>query len=297
MSNCNKSIFGIIWMLIFCLLATIADGIVRYVTIQGFPSSQILFIRCFLGTIILLPLVIRDKSLFVSKEVFKLYVARGIFSFLGAASWFYCLKYVDFTAIIAIGFTSPLFVTVLAICFLKEKISGLKLTALLIGFSGAMIVVKPFDADFNIYLSLAVASAFVWAISLIFTKKLSDNQKPTTVAFFFALILTPLSFFLALPFWQWPVGMEWLYILLFVGVGTMGQISLTKAFSYANIATLMPFEYSGLVFATIFSYIVFGDLVTLNTLVGGMVILGSGYIIIRSEGKKKHRQEELDIIP
>lgn len=53
--------------------------------------------------------------------------------------------------------------------------------------------------------------AFVWAILLILTKKLSDNQKPTTVASFFALIIIPLSFFLVLPFWQWPIGMEWLY--------------------------------------------------------------------------------------
>lgn len=99
MNDYQKPIFGIIWMLVFCLLSTVTDGMVRYLTIGGFPSSQILFIRCFLGALILLPIVIRDKSLFVSGPILRLYIVRGIFAFLGAASWFYLLQHADFTAI------------------------------------------------------------------------------------------------------------------------------------------------------------------------------------------------------
>lgn len=297
MNNTKNSILGIAWMLLFCLISIIADGIVRYVTIGGFSSSQILFIRSILGTLILLPIVIKDKSLFVSRKTLKLYIARGTFAFLGVASWFYILKYADFTALIAIGFTSPLFTSIFAIYFLGEKRTGIKIVALLIGFSGAMVVMEPFSITFNVYLLFAIGSAFFWAISLIFAKRLSDDQKPITVAFFVAAIITPLSLILALPTWQWPTQAEWIYILMFTGLATTAQISLAKSFSYAELTILMPIGYSELIFGAIFSYIVFGDLVTVNTLLGGAIILGSGYIIVRSERNKKHRQEELEVIP
>lgn len=293
----NKPILGIAWMLLFCLASTVADGIVRYVTIGGFPSSQILFIRCFIGAAILLPFVIQNQSLFVTRKVLKLHIVRGIFAFLGAASWFYILKYVDFTALIAVGFVSPLFTAILAMIFLREKRSNIKIAALLIGFSGAMVVIKPFNADFNIYLLYAIGIAFIWSIFLVMTKQLANNQNPLGVAFFLAAVIAPLSFILALPVWQWPTTNEWFYIMLFVGFATLSQISMVKAFSHADLTTLVPFEYSGLIYATIFSYIVFGDLVTVNTLLGGAIILGSGYIIVRLEHKRKHKAQELEIIP
>jgi drug/metabolite transporter (DMT)-like permease len=297
MTDSKKPILGIILIVTFCFLATITDGVVRYITIGGLPSSQILFLRCFFGTLILLPVVLKNKSLFVSKKTFKLYLARGILAFLGMSIWFYILQHADFTALVATGFTLPLFTALLAICFLGEKSSKIKIAALLIGFSGAVIVVEPFSINFNIYLLVGVVASFLLALSFIFTKKLSADQSPVTAAFFFAAIITPLAFLIALPFWQHPTKTEWFYIVLLVATSNLGQIALAQAFSHADLTTLMPFGYSGLIFATIFSYIVFGDLITFNTLIGAGVILGSGYIIIKSERKKKHRAEELGIIP
>lgn len=85
-------------------------------------------------------------------------------------------------------------------------------------------------------------------------------------------------------------------ILLFTAIATFSQVSMAKAFSYADLTTLMPFEFSQLIFAALFSYIVFGDMVTLNTMIGGVIIFGSGYLIIRTQ-RKKHKAEELQIIP
>lgn len=297
MFQLNNQMLGLIWMLVFCLASTIADGMIRYITIDGLPSSQVLFIRCFLGALILLPFVLRNKTFFISKNILKLYFYRGILAFLGAASWFYFLKYVDFTALVAVGFTTPLFTALLAMLFLGERFSVTKMVALLIGFSGAMVVVRPFDIDFNIYLLFAVGSSFVWAISLIFAKKLSSSQPPMTIAFYFATIITPFALILALPVWQWPTPIQWNYLMLFIGFATVGQFAIAKAFSYAELMFLMPVGYSELIFAAIFSYIVFGDIATLNTWLGGAIILGSAYIIVRTERKHKQKMKPYDILP
>lgn len=288
---------GILWMLVFCLASVLADGIVRHVTLTGFSSHQMLFLRSLIATIILLPFVIRDRTIYIDKATFRLYLWRGFFGFLGIGSWFFLLKYADFTAMIAIGFTSPLFVTVFAMFFLKEKRSNVKIAALLIGFSGAMLVVDPFSVHFNIYLLFASFSACAWAVSMIFTKKLAANQKPLTVVFFLSLTLIPLSFLLALPVWKNPALAEWFFVLLFALIATLSQIALSKAFAYADLMTLMPFEYSQLIFAGIFSYIVFGDIVTTNTILGGLVIIASGYILIRSERRKRRLAQELTLMP
>ena len=283
----ESNILGIAWMLLFCLTGVFADGVARYIIIAGFPFSQIVFIRCFIGSVLLFPFVLRDNSFYVSRQNFIIYLVRGVFAFISLSLWFFVLKYTEFTTLIAVGFTSPLFASLLAIILLKEPFSKLKIVALLIGFSGAMVVIKPFDSEFNLYFLLALVSSFAWSVYLIFTKKLSMNQNAVTAAFFFSFILVPFFSVIAIPVWQKPDFMEWMVIIIFTLLSTIAQIALFKAFSYAKVTTLMPFEYSSLIFAAIFSYFIFDDLITINTLLGGMIIMSGNYIILLLQRRKK----------
>jgi drug/metabolite transporter (DMT)-like permease len=293
--NIKDPLIGILWTLTFCVMSVIADGTLRYVTMQGFPSSEILFIRSFFGALILLPFVLKNKTIIVKRKTLNLYIARGVFAFLGMAIWFYILQFTDFTALIAVGFTAPLFTSILSILWLREKFNGIKIAALIMGFVGAMVVINPMSVTFNWYLPFGMLAGLLWAISLIFAKNLSDKQNPITATFYFALVLTPLALALAIPVWQAPTAQEWPLILLFCGLATIGQIALSKAFVHASLTTLMPFEFSQLIFAAVFSYIIFGDIVTINTVLGGVIIFCGGYIVIRSE--RKHVREELEARP
>lgn len=293
----HNSLIGIIWIILFCLASTTADGIVRYVTMQGFPSSEMLFIRSFLGILLLLPFVLKNQLIQnVTRKSIRLYIIRGILAFVAISIWFYILKHTDFTALITIGFTAPLFTAFLSIIFLGEKPTFIKIAALIIGFSGTIVVIDPTGMKFNWYLLIGMVSAVFWAVSLIVTKQLSNKENPIAVAFFFALVLMPLSFLLAFPAWQWPTIEQWLFIIIFTAISTCGQIALPKAFSHADLTTLMPFEFIQIIFAAFFAYIVFGDIPMFNTFLGGIIIFGSGYVIVLSE-RKKRRQEELQIVP
>lgn len=283
----NRPLLGAVWMLTFCAVATLGDTMVRIVTLGGFPTIQAVFIRSSAGALVLLPFVLANKSLPIARPVMKTYLWRGFFAFLGATSWFYLLKYAEFTSLVAIGFTAPLFAALLAVLFLGERMSLPKAGAFLLGFFGALVVINPLGMSFNVYLVMAVGSALLWAISLIFAKQLSRTENPITVAFFFALFSVPVSLIMSLPGWHWPTNLEWIYLMAFVACGTVAQISLAKAFSYAEITALMPLEYSMLLFAAMYSYFVFGDIASINTVVGGAIILISGYLIVRRPSVKK----------
>ena len=282
-SSHTNSTFGILWMLLFCLSVTISDGIVRYITINGLDARQVLFFGCFVGTVLLLPLVIIDRSVFINTKTFKIYLLRGMFAFFAIISWFWLLQYVNFTTMIAINLIAPLFTVILAIIFLGESRAIIKTISLFFGFCGAIVVIKPFTGNINYYAIFAVRSVLMWSISLIFAKLLAENQKPVTISFFLFAIMLPFSCVIAIPVWQWPNGEQWNYLFLFVLFGTLGQIALAKAFSNAPLTTLMPLEYSSLIFAAILSYFLFEELVTTNTLIGGAIIVCSSYLILYNE--------------
>lgn len=297
MTRPKNPLFGIGWMLLYCVLATVTAGMVRYFTMQGLSSHEILFVRCLVGALILLPFVVRRHSLMVPRATFWLFMWRGLFAFLGVAIWFYILQYAPFTSLMAVGFTAPLFTALLAMLFLGEARSPLKIIALLLGFCGTLVVTKPFGTDFNVYLLIAVGSAFLWSISLLYAKQLSDDQPPILVSFYFSAVVAVPAFFVALPVWEWPTMVEWVYLLSFAAVASFGQMVLVWAFYHADLTTLMPLEYSNLLFGAVFSYFVFGEWITFDTLLGGAIILGSGYMIVRYEKRRRHVQDELDIIP
>ncbi|MEM7617344.1 MAG: DMT family transporter, partial [Pseudomonadota bacterium] len=165
----------------------------------------------------------------------------------------------------------------------------LKITSLFIGFCGAIIVIQPFDADFNYYYLIAIISSFLWAISLIYTKKLSVTQSPITITFYFSIINVMLSLFFILPIWQWPNYSQWVYLIICALLTILVQYSIIKAFSYADLTTLMPVSYSEIIFATIFAYFIFGDIVKMDTIIGSAIILASTYIIFRAENIKNNK--------
>lgn len=296
MTNQNP-LLGIIWTLLFCFAGVSADAIVREMTMNEFPASEILFFRGLLGALLLLPFMLR-KKLFKNTSVksLKMYAGRGALAFCAISIWFYTLKHADFTALMAIGFTSTLFTSLLSILLLKEKPHWIKIVSLLIGFCGVIVVIDPMGAPLNIYLLIAMLGALIWAMSLILTKQLSSKEHPITISFFLAASLIPLAATLAFPVWQWPEATQWLGIIAFTCIASFAQFAMIKAFSYAELTTLMPFEFSQLIFAAIISYVIFSDLATLNTIIGGIIIFASGYMVIGYE-RKKHRSQEMEIVP
>lgn len=274
---------GIFFFLAFCMLAVICDAMIRQMGLLGVPSGETLFLRSFFGALGLAPLVFYKRKWTLTKETAKIYFLRGFAGFLAMAIWYHVLPKVEFTSMMTIGFLAPVFITLLSVMFLGEKLTLSKGLALVGGFAGSMVVVNPFQQNWNMWIALAVCGTFFYAVSMLYLKKISIQHPGLTVSFFFSLVMTPFSLILAGPqSWVMLNAHQLMLLGVFVVVAVITQSILAKAFHHAELSVLMPYEYLQLILAVLISSFWFKDQVPVNTLLGGSIIFCSAAVLTGS---------------
>lgn len=223
-----------------------------------------------------------------------LHALRGLLIATATLCFFTSVTRLPVADAIAIFFVEPLLLTLLSPLFLGETIGWRRLSAVIIGFSGALIIIKPGAAIFGIYAFLPLAAALCFAFYLILTRKLAQSTDPILVQFF-----TGLSglFFMSLALlagtalhhlgdWSlplllpgWPSPGQWALLALLGTIGCFGHLMVVHAFRYVDASTLAPLQYFEIVGAALFGWLVFHDIPTLNTWIGIAIITGSGFYV------------------
>ncbi len=248
------------------------------------PSFEIVWFRYLAYSAISLPLLMSPPAVsLLSSRNKPLQILRGLGAFGSGAFFVASLKFIPITDATAISFTAPLFVAVLSAVFLAEAISPSYWVATLCGFAGALLIVKPGSADFNIGSTLPLFGSLCWAAALVLVRQMSGTEPMRLTAAYTALIgLTSAS--LIVPFvWIDPDPAVW-PALLGIGLATTTAHMMTVlAYGYAPAALLAPFSYTQLIGATGLSYAVFGDIPALATVAGMILIIASGlYLALRN---------------
>jgi drug/metabolite transporter (DMT)-like permease len=190
----------------------------------------------------------------------------------------------------ALGFTAPLWATIGAVVILGEVIRLRRVTALALCFVGVLIVLRPGVETISVGSMLALTHAFLIAATTLIVKRLTATESPTTIVIWMALMQTPLSLFPALYVWQWPAPATWLWLWCLAGAGTLGHLCWTRAFTIAEVSQLQPFEFIKLPMIAIFAYLVFAELPSTWTWLGGTVIFAStAYISLREASLARQR--------
>jgi drug/metabolite transporter (DMT)-like permease len=210
-------------------------------------------------------------------------IARGIYLLGSTILYFMGLSRLDLATGAAIQLTGPLLVTALSAPLLAERIGWRRWLAVMVGFAGALIVLRP-GINMQWAALFFVASALCSTFYQITTRHLSSYDSPATAATIAALVgtvaMTPIAPFV----WTKPEG--WLQIALFVSLGVFagfGHFLLTSAYRYAQASTLAPFNYTHLIGATIIGYILFGDFPDRWTWVGAGIIISAGLYVAHRE--------------
>jgi len=203
----------------------------------------------------------------------------GIFSL---ACFFYAFTHMPLADAVAIGFAAPVFVTALSVPLLGEKVGPRRWTAVLVGFIGVLIMVQPGGGSLDSVALIMLAGTLCYALAMILVRKLSRTETSASIVFYFTLTATLLSG-AALPFYWVTPGLEDLLWLIGLGlVGGTAQIVITLAFRYADVALVMPFEYSAMIWAALFGFMFWGEVPGLNIWVGVTIVILSGlYILFR----------------
>lgn len=267
---------GIGLVLTASIFLTSSDLVSKLLT-RELPPLQVTWLRYCTYTAIMLAIVWRQGGLArLRTQRPALQFLRGI-GVLGSSVFFIsALKFIPLADATATSFVAPLFVTALSIPILGEAIGWRRWVATLIGFVGVLIVVRPGGAGFQLASLLAVGSALAWAFAMIMTRMMSSTESPLTTLTYSALIGVCITT-LAVPFLWEAVTPTILLMGVFVGAAsTVGHWLIVLAYRHADASLLAPFSYGQLLWATLFGLLVFSVLPDIWTLIGAVVIAGSG---------------------
>ena len=274
---------GILWMLVSCAFLSAVAVLGRYASLEGVALFQIVLLRLVFAGLSMTPMVAVRGAGMLRTPHLRLYLVRVVVGFAAMTTWFAALAYAPVGEVQAIGFLMPLFATVGAGLFLGEMIGWRRWTAIMVGFAGAMIILRPGIAETSIGTWLAVASAVGMAASSLFIKQLADRDHPDTVVLVTTLMQCVLALGPGLWVWQ-PLSLELWGVFAAMGAfGMLGHITLARAFRAADASVVMGIDFARLPFTVLLAWAMFGELIDLWTWIGAGIIFGAAFYTARRE--------------
>ena len=283
MKNLSDTTVSIIFMIISGFSFVVMHSAAKFLSEQ-IHIFEITFLRCALVIVVLAPIIFHEgKSSLITKQP-KFQIYRIITNSIAMLCFFYGLTLTTLAEVTALNLTVPIFTTLLAFLFLNEKLKKHRLSALFIGFLGAIIVLRP-DISINIGGVLILISALIWSVSLIFIKKLTETDSPVTISLYAGVGMVPATFVAAYPYLIMPNLYQFLIILFIAVTGTIAQTLLNSAFKRGQLAILLPFDYLKLIWSVLIGYTIFVESTTISLWIGGTLIVGASSYIAWRERK------------
>lgn len=268
--------------LLFCLLNAVLRGLS-----QQLDPMQTQFLRYLFGLLVLLPLVWHGGWRAYWPKNLPGQFTRGAVHTVGLVLWFLALPHLPLADLTAIGFTTPLFIMIGAALFLREPMRWERWVATGIGFAGVLVVVGPrLSGSGGGWHLLMLASAPVFAASFLITKVLTRTETSGVIVVWQALSVTLFSLPMALWSWQPPTATQWAGFALCGLLGSTAHYCLTHSFRIADISSTQSVKFLELVWASALGWLLFADLPTQTTLLGGAVIVAATLWVARRERRQ-----------
>jgi len=285
----NDPVAGALWMLLSCALIAGVATIGRHVTTAGVPPMQVVFLRLVFALITMSPLLIWRGADLVRTVQIRTYAIRSAIGLLAMTTWFVGLSLVPVGEVTAISFLSPLFATVFAVLLLGEVVRLRRWMATLVGFVGALVILRPGMTEISFGVWMIIISAIAMGLSTMFIKRLTDGDDADKVVFISTLLMTPFMLVPAILVWEWPEPELWFYLLALGPVATLGHVTLARAFVAADGSFVMGFDFARLPFAVLYGYLAFGEIIDLWTWAGAAIIFAASLYIARREAQLRQR--------
>lgn len=274
---------------------------VMHVLVRDLSSEinpiQIAFYRNVIGFVMLLPFLLRQDRVHWKTKQPKLQFIRAIIGTCALLSWFTALGMMPVGDATAISFVTVLFVTIGAALVLKEKVGIRRWMAILIGFVGTLIIIRPGSGLFGVGALVALMSTVFWAAALICVKILSRTDSSITMVFYANVFFTIFSFIPALFFWTWPTFDQTLWLLVIGVLATLGHLCMAQSLKMADATAVVPMDYTRMLWAAGVGFLMFGEFPDVMTWVGGTVIFLSTVYITYREAQAKKRAAAMPTTP
>ncbi len=275
-------------MLAATLILVVQHSMVKYLA-RDMHTFEVAFFRTVFGLLALSPWFLKHGIGMLRTTKLGLHGVRALLQTVSALGFFYALGVAPLAQVTALQFASPLFATMLAVLFLGERISYRRWSAILFGFAGTYVIVRP-DAGLDLGSVAVLISAAAWALTLIVIRVLGRTESSITTTMYMYLLMTPLTLVAALPNWVWPTLLQYGWLFLIGLTGSYAHVLMAQALKEGETNVVTPVEFVKLLWATLFGYLLFSELPDLYVFIGaGMIILSACYIAYRENQLRRQR--------
>jgi len=282
----TKNVKGIILALVASFCAVLMSVFLKFAQ-EDTNVFSVGFMRFFFGFLLILPFIIKSKFKIYNTDNLKFHITRSIINVPMMILGFAALMYIPLDQIKAIGFLSPILVVILSVILLKERIYLIRTFSLILGFIGVIIILRPGIIEISIGAYMVLTSTFLWSTVIIITKYMSKSDSPMTIIAYQYTFVSIFTLPLAIVYLSNISLTSVFYSLMAAIVGTVLHLCINTSYKMASLTVLQPVWFSQLLWATIFSLILFNESIDYFTYIGGSLVFISVLIITYRENYLK----------
>ena len=278
----SKNQLGFLYMFLSVCTFSIMDLIVKWS--GDYPTGQVMFFRGFFGIIPTFFLIPREriKTFYKTKRPKERFF-RCIMGLMALVAIFIALRKLPLAIVVSLSFSAPLFITILSIFLLSEKVGIYRWLAVLIGFVGVIIITEPGIEEMNYLYLLPIIFCVGMSFVTITIRKLSSTEPIWLISIFFSIMILIASL-MTIPFgWVMPNFHDFILLSLVGIMGGSANLFLTQSYKLSEVSLVAPLKYLSLIFAIIFGYLIWNEVPTTKTLIGASLVVSASLIIFRRE--------------
>ena len=278
----NRNQLGLLYMFMSVCAFSIMDLLVKWS--QDYPTGEVLFFRGFFGLLLTYFLIPKDKLKSFYKTDRKLeHFFRCFAGIIALIAIVVALRELPLAVVVSLSYAAPLFITVLSIFLLGEKVGIFRWIAVLIGFVGVLVISEPGFSEVNYLYILPIIFCIGMAFVTITIRKLSTSEPVWLISIFFTLTITFVSLF-TIPFgWILPSLNDFILLALIGVTGGGANLLLTQSYKLSEVSLVAPLKYLSLIFAILFGYLIWDEIPSYKNLVGAALVITASLIILRRE--------------
>ena len=256
---------------------------------QTLHTFEIAFFRNFFGVIAALPLLLRHGPDLLHTTQLRRYLVRCAIGVLSMFCGFWAIGHLPLAQAVSLSYSTPLFVTIAAVLLLGEQVRARRWAAVVLGFIGVLVIVRPGSAGFTAGTLIALSAAVLSGLVSIQIKQLSRTEPADRIVLWTTLLWVPMSLGPALFVWEWPRGITWLWVAAAGVLGTTGHMLWTRALKLGDVSALTPISFMQLPLVAGLGYLLFDEQVDRWTAIGAAVIFAANAYIAHREAQLARR--------
>ena len=275
---------GVFWMVLTAIAFSILAVAVRGLS-NKFPAAEIVMVRALVGLFMIVPLVGKSGLRSLRTRQIPLHLLRTGFSFIAMLGFFYALGYVTVADVTAFSFLIPLFTTIAAALILGEAVDAPRWLATIVGFMGALVIIRPGFQIISFPAMVAISSAVFYAGAWTTVKFLTRTDSASVIVFYLNAFMLPLSLAVSLFFWVTPAWEDIPLLFIMALSGWAAHFCQARSFAAADASAVVPFDFLRLPFGALLAWVLFGQPTDSWTWAGAAIIFASGWFISWRESR------------